>query len=273
MPRDKKAPRLVGLTSPRILVPAIAALAIVGFLLVWGALRGVGGAPEATVPYEQFEADVRGGQIQDVQMYRDVLVARYQGGKAVRVQDVSPEYTIGLLRKNQVPYDGLPEQGGSAQGLGGVLVVLLLPYLFLGWLTVMMVRAAGGAADPDVEALNLEAGPRCPDCSRPVGKDARFCQHCAHPVQWTGQVLQCPGCGQQVWKADKHCRGCGKALPAPAPSEARKPVKAEASAETAALKPPASGERRAAPSTEEPARRERPSRPPTPGPLPGEKKS
>ncbi len=224
MPRDRenKGKRQVALASPRILIPAVVAMVLVAFLLVpnLSAGRTTVSRPSETRAYDAFAQAVREMDVQGVQMYRDTLYVTPLEGAPYLVQDVSPEYTIGLLTKYRVPLQGIPQPPTSGPMLGaGVLVALLLPYLLLGWLTVMLVRAAAGAADVDPEALGDES--RCPECARPVPRDSRFCQHCAHPVQWTGQVRQCSACGKQVWRNDRHCRSCGRALPATTP-EARK---------------------------------------------------
>ncbi len=209
MPRDRenKGKRQVALASPRILIPAVVAMVLVAFLLVpnLSAGRTTVSRPSETRAYDAFAQAVREMDVQGVQMYRDTLYVTPLEGAPYLVQDVSPEYTIGLLTKYRVPLQGIPQPPTSGPMLGaGVLVALLLPYLLLGWLTVMLVRAAAGAADVDPEALGDES--RCPECARPVPRDSRFCQHCAHPVQWTGQVRQCSACGKQVWRNDRHCR-------------------------------------------------------------------
>lgn len=309
MPREKRGPRKVALTSPQILVPAVVGLALVAILLVAGLAGGrpTLPRPSETRSYDAFSQAVREFEVEGVQMYRDTLYVTPRGGPPYLVQDVSPDYTITLLTKYKVPLQGIAQPSAATPMLGaGVLVAVMLPYLLLGWLTVMMVRAASGAANVDPDAYTEEV--RCPECSRPVSQNARFCQHCAHPVQWTGQVRQCPACGQQVWRSDRHCRSCGKNLPAPPPETKRTALSGESPAvPPAGPRPPAQrpeaqagqGPKAGAPapgaraddpdrtvrmptglpqSTESPrpaagpARRDRPGRPPTPGPLPGERK-
>gem|GEM_PF-2412466 len=221
--REKKGGRRVGLGSPAILIPAVVAMVLVAVLLVAGLSGGQGtvARPSQTRTFDAFAQSVRDMEVQRVQMYRDTLYVTPQEGPTYLVQDVSPDFTIGLLTKYRVPLEGLPQPRMAGPLLGaGVLVAVLLPYLLLGWLTVMMVRAAVGAAEVDSEAIESTA--RCPECTRSVAREARFCQHCGHPLQATGQVRHCAGCNGQVWRSDRHCRSCGRALPA-APLEARRP--------------------------------------------------
>jgi len=220
--REKKGGNRLGLGSPAILIPAVVAMVLVAVLLVAGLSGGQGtvARPAQTQTFDAFAQSVRDMEVQRVQMYRDTLYVTPQEGPTYLVQDVSPDFTIGLLTKYRVPLEGLPQPRAAGPLLGaGVLVAVLLPYLLLGWLTVMMVRAAVGAADVDPGAA--ESAARCPECSRAVAREARFCQHCAHPMQAAGQVRQCAGCGGQVWRSDRHCRSCGRALPA-APMETRR---------------------------------------------------
>lgn len=253
MPREKRGPRKVGLTSPQILVPAVVGLALVALLLVVGLARGGAAPPRPSESrtYDAFIRAVRDQEVEGVQMYRDILYVTPRSGATYLVQDVSPDSTIGLLTKYKVPLDGIPQSSAAGPVLGaGVLVAVMLPYLFLGWLTVMMVRAAGGAADVDPEAYAEET--RCSECSRPLAREARFCAHCAHPVAGAGPVRQCPGCGQQVWRGDRHCRSCGRSLQATS-IEARK-VRPEAlpSAEpSSGVRPPAPRTPRSSPPTPE----------------------
>ncbi len=220
--RENKGRRQVALASPRVLVPAVVAMVLVALLLVPHLASGRVTVPRPgqTRTYDAFAQAVRAMDVRGVQMYRDTLYVTPLQGAPYLVQDVSPEFTIGLLTRYRIPVQGIPQPPTPGPILGfGVLVALLLPYLLLGWLTVMLVRAAGGAADVDPEAHSDPT--RCPECSRPVPQDSRFCQHCAHPVQWTAQIRQCSACGQQVWRNDRFCRSCGRALPATTP-EARK---------------------------------------------------
>lgn len=227
-------------------MPAIVALVILAVVLWLAGSRGETSSaiqpPTATKTYAQFEDELREFELNDakIRMYRDVIYVYPSGRDPYLVQDISPEYTNGLLRKfmktpNQpLQLDGIPQErmepGAMAYGL--LMVVAVLPYLFLGWLTVMLVRAANGAAEIDPEA-GLEES-RCPECSKPVPRDSRFCLHCAHPIQWAGGGRQCPGCGQQTWKNDRFCRSCGKSLPAPEVKRS-----AEVGAVTQAPRPPA----------------------------------
>lgn len=262
--REKKGTRRVGLGSPAILVPAVVAMVLLAVLLLAGLSgnQGTVATPSQSRTYDVFAQSVRDMEVQRVRMYRDTLHVTPQEGPAYLVQDVSPDFTIGLLTKYRVPLEGIPQPRTPGPMLGaGVLVAVLLPYLLLGWLTVMMVRAAAGAAQVDPEAG--ESAPRCPECARSVVREARFCQHCAHPLQASGQIRQCAGCGGQVWRSDRHCRSCGRVLPA-APLEARRPraeiaVQPEASeAHSRVVPAEVEGDREAAPGL----RRDRAPRPP-----------
>ncbi|MGI5843339.1 MAG: zinc ribbon domain-containing protein [Candidatus Xenobium sp.] len=220
--RENKGGRRVGLGAPAILVPAVVSMALVALLLLAGLASGRSTVvrPSQTRTFDAFTQSVRDSEVQRVQMYRDTLYVTPREGPTYLVQDVSPDFTIGLLFKYQVPLEGIPQPRTPGPILGaGVLIAILLPYLLLGWLTVMMVRAANGAAKVDPEAIENTA--RCPECSRSVARDARFCQHCAHPLLVTGQVRHCAGCNEQVWRSDRHCRSCGRALPV-APLETRR---------------------------------------------------
>ncbi len=244
--RENKGRRQVALASPRILVPAVVAMVLVALLLLPGLSSGRSAVPRPgkARTYDAFAQSVREMDVRGVQMYRDTLYVTPPQGAPYLVQDVSPEFTIGLLTKYRIPLQGIPQPTSPGPILGvGVLVALLLPYLLLGWLTVMLVRAATGAADVDPEAHSEVA--RCPECSRPVPQDSRFCQHCAHPVQWTGQVRQCSACGRQVWRNDHFCRSCGRALPATTPEGRKARQEVSAGPESAAPEGPAAGGRAA----------------------------
>lgn len=261
--REKKGGRRVGLGSPAILVPAVVAMVLVALLLVAGLASGQGTVvrPSQARTFDAFAQSVRDMEVQRVQMYRDTLYVTPQEGPTYLVQDVSPDFTIGLLTKYRVPLEGIPQSRTPGPMLGaGVLVAVLLPYLLLGWLTVMMVRAAVGAAEVDPEAIESTA--RCPECSRSVAREARFCQHCAHPLQATGQIRHCAGCNGQVWRSDRHCRSCGRALPAAA-LEARRPRAEIAVNPEPSASPPESAVAHAAgdPEVPSPLRRDRGHRP------------
>jgi predicted amidophosphoribosyltransferase len=52
-----------------------------------------------------------------------------------------------------------------------------------------------------------QAKVRCPDCERPVPREARFCPHCGHQ-----QLVfsQCGSCGKNLPPSARFCPRCGR---------------------------------------------------------------
>jgi membrane protease subunit (stomatin/prohibitin family) len=84
-------------------------------------------------------------------------------------------------------------EAGSGMGMG---MGFMMPAMFAD-----MFTSKGGAP-----AAQTPREPVCPDCGRPVSKDAKFCPYCGHQ-----QVVfnQCTNCGKNLPPNAKFCPRCG----------------------------------------------------------------
>lgn len=82
-----------------------------------------------------------------------------------------------------------PGEAGGGLGLG---IGMMMPAMFAEYLRKEDRSAAASA--------------RCPDCSRDVPAEARFCPHCGHQLLILGQ---CSSCGKNLPPHARFCPRCG----------------------------------------------------------------
>lgn len=86
----------------------------------------------------------------------------------------------------------LQGQAGAGIGMG---LGFMMPAMFADSLRVSQA------------SVRADAEPRCPDCNRTIGQDARFCPHCGHQILI---VSQCPSCGKNLPPTARFCPRCGQ---------------------------------------------------------------
>ena len=158
-----------GLKSPWVLIPAVVCLLALAVALTLGVAtrRSDLALPVQSKTYDAFVSEVRGGQVASVVIHQSTLVVAPKDGAGYYVIDASPYYTMDLLLQQKVQVTGVASPTPSGSWLGvGVIVVVILPYLLLGWGVFSMSRAVTEAAAP--VAVGLDAGAE--EKKRPSGE-------------------------------------------------------------------------------------------------------
>ncbi|HQI36908.1 MAG TPA: SPFH domain-containing protein [Syntrophales bacterium] len=93
---------------------------------------------------------------------------------------------------------------GAAMGMG---MGFMLPAMFAeAWRSPATPGGGGVAATAGAPEAAAGDGAQCPDCRRPVPREARFCPHCGHQLLI---IQQCGVCGKNLPANAKFCPQCG----------------------------------------------------------------
>ena len=104
---------------------------------------------------------------------------------------------------------------GAAMGMG---MGFMMPAMFAeAWRSPTAPGGGGGVTAAGSADGDAGTGAQCPDCRRPVPREARFCPHCGHQLLI---VQQCGVCGKNLPANAKFCPQCGApAAQKPAPKK------------------------------------------------------
>lgn len=133
---------------------AVGVAVLLGLAVVLGLVRALAPVPGGEpLSYREFEEHVREGKVEDAEMDGNIVRFTYrEGGESAWVAVPDPGRAAGLMMEHGV--DLRARRPVPASGLSGpVLLAVLLPYLFLGGIVLMMVRAVEGAAGFPLEDL------------------------------------------------------------------------------------------------------------------------
>ncbi len=104
----------------------------------------------------------------------------------------------------QAALDAANNSAGAATGMMGLG---MFGNMFGGNLGQAPVQQMPIQQPQQNQAVQVQQGPRCPNCGAPV--NGKFCSECGSPVAVT---KKCPRCGNEVKANAKFCAECGNSL-------------------------------------------------------------